>query len=42
MTAVVAAASPNRGIGYQGLLVRYAGSVVLIPCSIYTVDVIEI
>ena len=37
MTAVVAAASPNRGIGYQGMLVRYnfTGSVVVTACSIH-------
>ena len=27
MTAVVAAASPHRGIGYQGMLVRFELSV---------------
>ena len=37
MTAVVAAACPNRGIGYQGMLVRHnmTDSVVLISCNIH-------
>ena len=37
MTAVVAAACPNRGIGYQGMLVRHnmTGSVVVTACRIH-------